>query len=129
MAFQILDSVLQFAVRRFVQLFDDLCSSRFHFLEVHINIIDKNRERLSAIATCSRANPVLARTCKLDPGLTQTHLRAIGQGSFAAITIVLRKTKNRTQPGYGGAHICIDQMREQDVRGNRSIVNHGLTIH
>ena len=58
MTFEILHSVLKFAIHGFVKLFHEPNSRGFHFAMMRIDVIEKNRKALQVVAKFRRGSSI-----------------------------------------------------------------------
>jgi len=128
MPFQIFRPVLPLAIFCLVKVLHNSGACQFRAVEVGVNVIDKNRERLRAVTGARGAREAWSSATEHDPSHAQTHLRALDRPARLPITVVLDEAKSLGQPGQGLRHIFVCKMRQHSIYGDGAIVHHPFTI-
>ena len=127
-AFQVLHSVLSFAIECLVQLLDDLGACRLRSFIVRVHIVDEYCQALSSVADFRRTAPAWPRAIEHNPGFAEMHLRAFDRPVGLAITVMLGETECFRQPDHRIGDALISDMRQYDIRRYGAIFYHGSTI-
>src|SRR5579863_8612718 len=125
MAIEIFYSVLKLAVFGLVKLFDNFRTCGFRSLEMRFHVFDENGQTLSSVtqlAGTATAGPGLP---KHDPSLAKVHLGAI---SGVPVSVVLDESERSVEPRNRAGNVAIDDMRQNNIRGHGTVVQHRLTL-
>jgi hypothetical protein len=120
MAFDVFNPELAFPIHRDVYLFDDHCSGGLHAVELRIEVLHENGERLGAKPERLGTFLVAASGAHHDVGVAEMELCAL---DGIAVAIVLDKSEDAGEPGDGGRQIFIHDVRQNDIR------RHGAVVH
>src|ERR1700722_7939372 len=112
MVLQIFNSILPFAVHRFVEILDNLRACRLRLFEMRIHIVDEHCERLRPHSSLRGALSTFSREAEHDPGVSKMHLRAL---NWIAITIVLSESEHAVQPRDRLGDVLINEVREDNI--------------
>src|SRR5712691_10353000 len=118
---EVLSSVLKLSVNGFVKILQNLRSRRLRFLKMAFYLLYEYSKALSPITKLLWAAMASLGTFEHDPRVTEMHLRATDR---IAIAVVLGKAKGLIEPCNGFLNILIDNVRQQDISGNRAIRYH-----
>jgi len=125
---EVLGCVLEFTIDGFVKILQDLGACRFCSLEMRINVINKHSQALSSIAELRRARSAWLRSMEHNPGITEMHLRAADRPGGIAIAVVLDEPEGFAQPSNRLGNILINDMRQNGVNRDGTILLHTLII-
>src|SRR5580658_2477752 len=124
MAFQILNSILPFAVHRFVEILDNLRARRLRLLEMSIHIVDEYCERLRPNTGLRGALSTFSRQAKHNPSVSKMHLRAL---RWVAVAIVLGESKHAGQPRNRLGDVLINEVGKDDI-GRYGTILHSVIL-
>ncbi len=126
-AVEVLGCVLEFTIDGFVKILQDLGACRFCSLEMSINVINKHSQALSSIAELRRARSAWLRSPDHNPGIAEMHLRAADRCGVA-IAVVFNEAEGFAQPSNRLGNILINDMRQNGVNRDGTILLHTLII-
>src|SRR5579872_1480064 len=98
MAFQILGSVLAFAIGGFMEILHDFDACRLRPFEMRVHIVDEYGQALTPAPGLGGAGAPRPRAIEHDPGVAEMHLCAIHPHPGLAIAVVLAETERFCQP-------------------------------
>jgi len=119
---EIFHAVLEFAVLRFVEFFDNSCAGEFCALVVRLEIFDEDGEALGAGAEPCGSVASFSGAVDHDPGVAQMELGAI---RWVAIVVVEGEAESFGEPGDGFGYVRVDDVGEDGVWRDGAIVDHG----
>jgi len=127
-AVEVLGCVLEFAIDGFVRILQDLGASGFCALEMRFKILNKHGQALRSRAQLSRGRGACARPVEHNPGIAEMHLRAADRLRGIAIAVVFNEAEGFAQPSNRLGNILINDMRQNGVNRDGTILLHTLII-
>ncbi len=126
MAVKILDAVLTFSINSLMQVFYDFRTCGLHSCEMRIHVVHKDGERLRSTTKLFRS-AVAVSLFEHEAGLSRIHL---GTAYRLAVSVVLSESKYASEPRDSRGDICIHDVRQHGIYGQRSVrghANHSMT--
>src|SRR5579863_9160544 len=118
-------SILQFAIHRFVKLFDEADPGRLGAGKVLLHVLHKDCQGLGAKAQFGGSSILAVGLVHLDAGASEVDLRA---GERIAVAIILHEAKRAREPLDRYVQVLVGHVRQDGIGGDGSVPKHEDTI-